>query len=99
MTTPGRVVSPTQLEALGLVAEPELMKATTVFPLRVSRAHENAIRARKWPDYQRCLDQAPPNHGKSGPDVSRADFVWCMTALDWGYSIEETANQLMQPYR
>lgn len=93
---PDRVVSPAELEALGLVAEPEPVKPTTVLPLRVSRRHENAIRARKWPDYQRCLDQAPPNHGKSGPDVSRADFVWCMTALDWGYNIDETAAQLIQ---
>jgi hypothetical protein len=27
---------------------------------------------------------------------SLADFTWCMTALDWGHSIEETANHLMQ---
>jgi hypothetical protein len=95
-TAPGRVVSPTQLESLELVAEPEPAKPATVVPLRVSRRHANAVRARKWPDYQRCLERAPRNHGDTGPDVSRADFVWCMTALDWGYTTDETANQLMQ---
>jgi hypothetical protein len=93
---PGRVASTDELEVLGLVAAPDPVKPATVAPLRVSRRHENAVRARRWPDYQRCLDQAPPNHGKSGPDVSRADFVWCMTALDWGHGIDETANQLME---
>jgi hypothetical protein len=67
-----------------------------VIPLRVSRRHENALRARKWPIYQLCLDRAPRNHGDTGPDVSRAEFVWCMTALDCGYSADETAKQLMQ---
>jgi homoserine acetyltransferase len=28
--------------------------------------------------------------------VSRADFAWCMTALDWGWNIEETAARLME---
>jgi hypothetical protein len=23
-----------------------------------------------------------------------ADFTWCMTAIDWGWSIEETARKL-----
>jgi hypothetical protein len=95
-TAPGGVVSKAQLESFGLVAEPEQVKPATVIPLRVSRRHENAVRARKWPDYQRCLERVPRNHGDTGPDVSRADFVWCMTALDWGYNTEETANQLMQ---
>ena len=94
--TPGRVVTAAQLEALGLVAPPEPVRQPSVVPLRVSRRHEAAIRARRWPDYQRCLEGAPPNHGKTGPDVSRADFAWCMTALDWGWNIEETAARLME---
>jgi hypothetical protein len=93
---PGRIMSPAQLEELGLVAVPEPAKQPAVLPLRVSRRHEAAIRARRWPDYQRCLDQAPPNHGKTGIDVSRADFTWCMTALDWAWNIEETAARLME---
>ena len=93
---PGRVATPAQLEALGLVAPPEPTRQPSVLPLRVSRRHEAAIRARRWPDYQRCVEHAPPNHGKSGPDISRADFVWCMTALDWGWNMEETASRLME---
>ena len=93
---PGRVATPAQLEALGLVASPEPTRQPSVLPLRVSCRHEAAIRARQWPDYQRCLQHAPENHGKTGPDISRADFVWCMTALDWGWSIEETAARLME---
>jgi hypothetical protein len=62
---------------------------------RVSRRSEAAIRARKWPDYDRCLQSAPPNQGNTGPDTSRADFTWCMTALDWGFDIPETTTRLM----
>ena len=32
-------------------------------------------------------------HG-SGPDRRMADFTWCMTAIDWGFDIEETAAKL-----
>jgi hypothetical protein len=96
---PGRVVTAAQLEALGLVAPPEPVRQPSVVPLRVSRRHEAAIRARRWPDYQRCVENASPNHGKTGPDISRADFAWCMTALDWGWNIEETATRLMEVSR
>lgn len=94
--TPGRVTTPAQLEGLGLIAPPEPARHPSVVHLRVSRRHEAAIRARRWPNYQRCLENAPPNHGNTGPDVSRADFTWCMTALDWGWNIEETAARLME---
>lgn len=67
---PGRVATPAELEALGLVASPEPVKQPSVVPLRVSRRHEAAIRARRWPDYQRCVENAPPNHGKTGPDIT-----------------------------
>jgi MinD-like ATPase involved in chromosome partitioning or flagellar assembly len=30
----------------------------------------------------------------SGPDRSMADFNWCMTAIDWGWSVEDTAVKL-----
>jgi hypothetical protein len=35
-------------------------------------------------------------HQGEKPDISKADFVWCMTALDWGWSVEETAARLLQ---
>jgi len=56
-----------QLEALGLVAAPEPVKAQ---PLRVSSPG-----GRSWPDYQRCAQGAPPKHGGNGPDISRAIHV------------------------
>lgn len=96
-TAPGRVVSASQPGSLRLVAEPEPVRPAAVTPLRVSRRHENAVRARRWPDYQRCLDGAPESRSRPGkPRESLADFTWCMTALDWGFSIEETANKLME---
>ena len=94
---PGRVVTPAQLESLGLVAAPEPVTSNVIpAPARVSRRSEAAIRARKWPDYDRCLQGAPHNHGNTGPDTSRADFTWCMTALDWGFDIAETTAKLME---
>jgi hypothetical protein len=95
-TSPGRIMTPAQLEVLGLVAPPEPVREVPVTPLRVSRRHEAAIRARKWPDYNRCLQSAPPNHGNTGPDVSHADFTWCMTAQDWGFSIDETPGKFLE---
>ena len=42
------------------------------------------------------MEGAPLNQDKTGPDISRADFVWCMTAITWGWTIEETAARLME---
>jgi hypothetical protein len=42
---PGRIVTPEQLEQLGLLAAPEPVRAT---PLRVSSS-------RNWPNYERCM--------------------------------------------
>src|SRR5512133_515455 len=43
-----------------------------------------------------ALAGAPDNSEGTGRDRSRADYVWCMTAISWGFEIEETAAQLMQ---
>jgi acetyl-CoA acetyltransferase len=72
------------------VAAPETAPAV---PFRVSPPRTDN---RKWPSYLRCVQGAPENRDKTGPDVSRADFTWCMTALTWGWSIEETAERLME---
>jgi RepB DNA-primase from phage plasmid len=96
-TAPGRIMTAGQLEALQLVAPPDpITVLPSAAPARVSRRSEAAILARKWPDYDRCLQSAPPNHGNTGPDSSRADFTWCMTALDWGFDIPETTAKLME---
>jgi hypothetical protein len=51
---------------------------------------------RTWPDYERCVSGAPPSKEGPGPDRSMADFFWCMMAAQRGWSIEETANKLME---
>jgi hypothetical protein len=88
-STPGRITTTAELEALGLVAAPEKVE-----PLKIAAAPRNDNR--KWPSYQRCVQGAPENRDKSGPDISRADFTWCMTALTWGWTVEDTAVRLME---
>lgn len=86
----GKVVSVTALEGCGFVAAPEEphSPAPPVAHLRGS--------PRRWPDYERCVRGAPSIHRGHRPDISRADFTWCRTAIDWGWSIEETACRLME---
>jgi hypothetical protein len=42
------------------------------------------------------VDGAPPNSEETGPDISRADFVFCMTVITWGWDIADTAERLME---
>jgi hypothetical protein len=35
-------------------------------------------------------------HRRGQPDISRADFTFCLLALDWGFGAEETAERLME---
>src|SRR5208283_5588585 len=51
---------------------------------------------KKWPSYKFCLDNAPLAHGENKPDTSRADFTWCRTAIEWGWSVEATASRLLE---
>lgn len=85
---PGRIVTSHQLDALGLVV-PE--PAAPAAPLRVS-----SFRSRNWPDYRRCLENVPPNHSNTAPDISRADFFWSMMAAQRGWSIDAIAGRLME---
>ena len=88
--SPGRKTSAAELERLGLVAEPEARPAF-VPPARPAPGSN-----RKWPSYAIALDRAPLNHEGSGPDTSSADISWCMTAITWGWSVDETARRLME---
>jgi hypothetical protein len=66
-----------------------------VFRLKTSRNDSRLETERSWPDYDRCVKGAPLT--KEGrPDRSLADFVWCMMAAQRGWSIEETANKLLE---
>jgi hypothetical protein len=42
------------------------------------------------------LQDAPMNHAKTGPDVSRADFLFCRVSAQWGWSAEDIAAKLME---
>jgi hypothetical protein len=85
----GRVMTAKQLEQMELLTAPE---PTQAFSHRVSPA----TGSRSWPDYERCVQGAPMNHGKTGPDISRADFMWALMAAQRGRGIEEIAERLMQ---
>jgi len=89
-THPGRVMTPEQLESLGLLAEPEPVMATA---LKFARRGENSSgKDRHWPSYERALAGAPQGH--DGPDRSRADFWFSYLALQRGWSAEETEAKL-----
>ena len=88
---PGRMVTKEQLEHLGIVSPPDPVKQPLI-PFRASSRRQR----KEWPDYQRTLERAPPATGHKGPDRSMADFVWCMTAIDWGFEVEAAAERLME---
>lgn len=88
--TPDLLVSARQLDDLDVVAAPEMTVPTLP---RIS--HPNTV-VKKWPSYELCLAGAPLNHEGTAPDKSRADFTFCMIAIDWGWSLEETAVRLLE---
>ncbi len=88
--SPGRVARRAELKALGVVAAPE-RAALAAIP--VSRQRPGA---RGWPSYQRCVENAPTARNGGRPDISRADYTFCLLAIDWGWSVEETAARLME---
>ncbi|HXG12473.1 MAG TPA: hypothetical protein VNK04_22140 [Gemmataceae bacterium] len=89
--SPGRVVTRAELEARGVVAPAE-----RIVPEAVGLSRRRLGSARVWPSYQRCVANAPPARDGGRPDISRADFTFCLLALDWGWGVEETAARLME---
>jgi len=87
--TPQRTVTPAELEALGLVAAPHPMAVSRPGPIWSGR------RAKAWPSYERCLQNAPRAHDSDRADISRADFTFCLLAVDWGRSVAETCQCLL----
>ena len=88
---PGLVVTRAELEALGVVAPLEKIESLPP-PARVSPRRQGS---KGWPSYQRCVEGAPPAREGGRPDISRADFTFCLLAQDWGWSIVETSERLM----
>jgi RepB DNA-primase from phage plasmid len=93
---PGRIMTPPQLEALGLLAAPECPPASSVVDFRPHRAYASRTRERHRPDYQRCLLGAPLNQEGTGPSRSHADFFFCKMAAQRGWSVEEIAQMLLE---
>jgi len=92
-SAPGRLMTPAQLEALGLLAPPEPYHAPTVLALK---PHGRRWRADWWPDYAVSLAAAGPARKHAGPDRSVADFNWCLAAISkGGRGVEETAAMLL----
>jgi hypothetical protein len=90
----GHMACMAALEQAGFVAPPEQPRPPR--PALSSRRERYARPGwRKWPSYEMCLNGAPK--GTSGnPKRSRADFTWCRTAIEWGWSIEATAGHLLE---
>jgi hypothetical protein len=87
--SPGLIVTRAEMEVLGIAAPPEKADPAT----RFSRRRPDG---RGWPSYQHCVENAPPARCGDRPDISRADYTFCLLAIDWGHSAEETAARLMQ---
>ena len=67
-----------------------------MIPLRFRRKPSATEIECTWPNYKRCVAGPPPSKEGDGPGRSMADFFWCMMAAQRGWSIEETANKLME---
>jgi hypothetical protein len=87
----GYLTTTAELDQLGVIAPPDRFP-----PLPATHHRPPSVKNRPWPDYTHSLERAPPNSEGTGPDTSRADIVWCMTAITWGYEITETAARLIQ---
>jgi hypothetical protein len=85
----GLVMTQAEVEALGVVAPPEKVVPAAI---HLSRHRPGA---RGWPSYRRCLESAPKREGGRS-DRSRADYTFCLLAIDWGWRIDEAAARLMQ---
>ena len=88
-----RIVSRDELEAAGLVEAPDAA------PVRRAVQAGRLGRGKAWPSYERCLQNAPLAHQGDRPDVSRADFTFCLLAIDWGWSLEQTSQRLLEKSR
>jgi len=84
--TPGHTVGPRELAGLGVLAPGEAGASPGASPPRLAR----------WPSYERCLRQAPRAQSRDRPDVSRADFTFCLLAIDWGWSVEAASGRLRE---
>jgi RepB DNA-primase from phage plasmid len=88
--TPQRTVTRAELQALELVAAPDpwaIIRPDTV---------RSGSHTKSWPSYERCLQNTPHAHDSDRADISRADFTFCLIAIDWGWSVHKTCQYLLQ---
>ena len=91
---PGNLVPRATLEERKLLAPPHPV------PPAASGWARFPAQPRRWPSYPRCVQGAPSvRGGEDRPDISKADFTWCMMAIDWGWSVTATAARLMEESR
>jgi hypothetical protein len=83
----GQMTTVTELDQLGLVAPKQEFR-----PLSPARF----TNPRKWPSYEIAVDGAPLNKAGTGPSLSHADFVWCMTCSTWGFDEKEIIERLLE---
>jgi len=93
---PRHIVTKEQLEAIGLVAPSEPETVTPAFFQRAasSRTGKKQLNA---PRYGRIMPVRLPVRRPAATVAVRpehGDFTWCMTAIDWGFPIEETVAKL-----
>jgi hypothetical protein len=86
---PGRIVTPSQLESMGLVAPVEIERKKPTFIVATARR-------RTWPSYQRCLQGVKPKHSGDGLDMSRVDYTFARIAATWGFTAEEIMEKLLE---
>ena len=84
----GKIATLEQLEASGLLAPSD--------PPKPAQRPPRSAREGAWPSYAKCLANAPVAQGGEKPDTSRVDFTFAVIAIDWGHSIEATADRLME---
>lgn len=89
---PGRTTTAAELEADGLLMEPPTETTTT--PPRVPCPHR--FQSRTYPDYGRCLRDAPERQRGQEKDISRADWQFSLIAADRGFNADEIAAELMR---
>ena len=87
---PGRIVTPAQLESMGLAAPAPPKQEQFASSLRCSNDRPRHL---GWPSYERCMDEALAR----GRKRSSADFTFCCIAIDlFKRTPEETAEKLME---
>jgi hypothetical protein len=88
---PSLRITAATLAISGLPLPPEAL----VRPMQPLRFPPRRASGRGWPDYQRCLNGAPAARDGSGPDVSRADYTFCIISARWGWSEADIAAKLV----